>query len=89
MPRKNAIRAENTKKMPLPDNPAEDGMLVVQVLARLVRDEKLRPRRVRARVSHAQHAPLVVGHSGLEFVLDFSAPVALAPPSRPRGVPPL
>lgn len=37
----------------IPDNPAEDGMLVVQVLARFVRDEKLRTRRVRARVSHA------------------------------------
>ena len=69
-----------------PDNPAEDRVLVVQVLAGLVRDEELRPRRVRAGVGHAQHAALVVRHARLELVLYLAAPVALAPPPRPRRI---
>lgn len=73
----------------LPDNPAEHGVLVVQMLARLVRDEELRPRRVGSRVGHAQHAALVVRHAGFELVLDLAAPVALATASRPRRIAPL
>lgn len=77
------------KRLSSPDHPAEDRVLVVEVLARLVRDEELRARRIRARIGHAQHPPLVVRHPGLELVLDLAAPVALASPPGTRRVSPL
>ena len=85
----NPIKSNPIPQSYLPHYPAKDGVLVVQVLARLVCDEELRSVRVRPGVGHAQHPALVVRHAGLELVPDLSAPEALAPLARARRVTPL
>ena len=72
-----------------PYYPSKDGMLVVQVFARLVGDEKLRSVRVRPGVRHAQDSSLIVRHSRLEVVPDLTSPEALAPLASARWIAPL
>lgn len=61
-------------------------MLPIQMRRRRQRNKKLTPISIRARVSHAKNAFVVVLERGHDFVLEFAAPDALAAAAGAVGV---